>query len=149
MKGMYFIRDFWRGSLPCQNAVLAQARAPRESTLPPLTKRTKLIIGCALVVALGFPAIVLLTYSGGDSDSTKEHSIESVYHDEYRAGANSYTSTVPSRPLEPIEGQNPEAEKTIREIEAERPAYLKGEDRTLIRAMIINDAKNDADKDRP
>jgi len=38
-----------------------------------------------------------------------------------------------------------QAEKTIREIEAERPGYFKREDRTLIRAMIINDAKKEND----
>lgn len=53
-------------------------------------------------------------------------------------------STVPSRHLEPLEGQN--ADRTIREINSEMPGYLKSEDRTLIRAMIINDAKREQDK---
>ncbi len=60
-------------------------------------------------------------------------------------GSTDSTVSSSSRPLEPLEGQNAEAEKTIREIEAERPGYFKREDRTLIRAMIINDAKKEND----
>jgi len=46
-----------------------------------------------------------------------------------------------SPPREALEGKSVAAENTIREIEDERPGYLKEQDRALIRALIIEGSK--------